>query len=73
VTVGGRQHPFTIEREGNIQLVRVAIEQPALQIRLDITYDGGTDIVVPIVEPDPAPSQTGYVSFASYLNALRSD
>jgi hypothetical protein len=44
VTVGGRQHPFTIEREGNIQRVRVAIEQRALQIRLDITHDAGTDV-----------------------------
>jgi hypothetical protein len=59
VTVGGRQHPFTIEREGNIQLVRVAIEQPALQIRLDITHDGGTDIVVPIVVPDPGAESEG--------------
>jgi len=59
VTVGGRLHPFTIEREGNTQRVRVAIEQPSLQIRVDITHDAGTDVVVPIVEPDPGAESEG--------------
>jgi len=59
VMVGGRQHPFTIEREGNIQRVRVAIDQPALPIRLDIAHDAGTDVVVPIVESEPGAESEG--------------
>jgi glycogen debranching enzyme len=59
VMVGGREHPFTIEREGGIQRVRVAIEQPALPIRLDITHDAGTDVVDPIVEPAPGAESKG--------------
>jgi hypothetical protein len=59
VTVDGRQHPFTIEREGNIQRVRVAIAQPALRIRMEITHDAGTDVVVPIVEPDSGAESEG--------------
>jgi hypothetical protein len=53
VTVGGHSYPFTIVRDGDIQRVRVAIEQQVLPIRLDITHDAGTDVVVPIVEPSP--------------------
>ncbi len=59
VTVGGRQYPFTIERDGNIQRVRVAIEQPARQIRLDIAHDAASDVVVPIVEPNPGADSEG--------------
>jgi glycogen debranching enzyme len=59
VTVGGRSHPFTIEREGDIKRVRVAIGPQVLPIRLDITHDAGTDIVVPIVEPSRGAESEG--------------
>ncbi len=51
VTVGGRTHPFTIDREGDIQRVRVAIEHPTLPLRLDITHTPGTDATAKIVAP----------------------
>jgi len=51
VTVNGRAQPFTIEREGDVQRARVSIDRPALPLRLDITLDPGTDVLVPIVAP----------------------
>ncbi len=51
VMVGGRMHPFTIDREGDIQRVRVAIEQLTLPLRLDITHTPGTDATTKIVAP----------------------
>jgi len=61
VTLGGRPHAFTIEREGDIQRVRVAIEPPAppMPIRLEIMHDAGTDVSVPIVAPSPGAASEG--------------
>ncbi len=59
VTVGGRQHPFTIEREGDVQRVRVTIERAAPPIRIEIAHDAGTDVSIPIVEPSPGAASEG--------------
>src|SRR5262249_11260613 len=44
VTIGGRPHAFTIDREGDVQRVRVAIDRPVLPLRLEITHTAGTDV-----------------------------
>jgi hypothetical protein len=49
VTLNGRPHAFTTEREGDVQRVRVAIDRASLPLRLEISCTAGTDIAVPIV------------------------
>jgi hypothetical protein len=49
VTVNGRAQAFTIDREGDVQRVRVAIERASLPLRLEITHTAGTDIAMPVV------------------------
>jgi hypothetical protein len=59
VTVSDRPHPFTIEREGDIQRVRIAIEHPAPPVRIAIVQAAGTEVSVPIVEPSPGAASEG--------------
>jgi hypothetical protein len=59
VTVAGRAHPFTIEREGDIQRVRIVIEHPAPPVRIAIAQAAGTEVSVPIVEPSPGAASEG--------------
>jgi glycogen debranching enzyme len=59
VAVNGRSHPFTIEREGDIQRVRIAVERAVLTIRVEVTHDAGTEVSVPIVEPAPGAESQG--------------
>jgi len=49
VTLNGRPQAFTIDREGDVQRVRVAIDRPVLPLRLEISHTAGTDIAIKIV------------------------
>src|SRR5262249_9096828 len=59
VTVGGRPHPFKVEREGDIQRVRLTIDRPALPVRIEIAHTAGTEISVPMVAPSPGAASEG--------------
>jgi len=59
LTVGGRSHPFAIEREGDVQRVRLTIDRPVLPVRIEIAQTAGTDVSVPIVQPAPGATSEG--------------
>jgi hypothetical protein len=61
VTVDGRSHAFTIEREGDVQRVRLVMERvsPARPMRIEIAHTAGTDVIVPIVIPTTGAASEG--------------
>jgi glycogen debranching enzyme len=59
VAVNGRPHPFTIDREGDIQRVRLEVERPVPPVRVEVTHDAGTEVSVRIVEPAPGAESQG--------------
>jgi glycogen debranching enzyme len=69
VMVNGRAQRFAIEREGDVQRVRVTIDRvplgaaaaggAATPVRLEITHDAGSDVVVPIVTPSAGAQSQG--------------
>jgi hypothetical protein len=59
VTVGGRPYPFKVEREGDIQRVRLSIDRPALPVRIEIVHTAGTDVSVAMVEPSAGAASEG--------------
>lgn len=66
VVVGGRPHPFTIERDGDIQRVRIAIDHPLPPVRIEIAHSAGSDVSLPIDAP-----MTGAVPEGLYILRVR--
>jgi glycogen debranching enzyme len=59
LTLDGRGIRFESVPVGDVQQVRAIIERPGTVVEVVVSYDPGSDVTVPLVEPEPGATSQG--------------